>query len=78
MNAKQSSKNYERTEQTFHYTIWGAANAFSAVERAVGEARDLAYMVLADENASERAVHYANHWLDNHGRNKLREEGRNS
>lgn len=62
-----------RIEREFHEQVWGTANASSAMERAVTEGRDLAYALLkVAEPGSAEAAH-ANHWLDNFGRDSIKE-----
>lgn len=63
----------KRVEQVFHDQVWGVANASSLVERAVMDGRALAYMVLklADQDGGEAA--FAERWLDEYGRDRLRE-----
>ena len=66
----------ERVELRFHETIWGAANAYSDVERACSDARGLAYAALDDNVDQDLLRRIANDWLDRFGRDALREARR--
>lgn len=62
-----------RIEQTFHDQMWGLANDSMKVERAVSDGRDIAYEIL--KRSDDEALRYlAGHWLDTHGRDRLRDE----
>lgn len=60
----------ERVEQVFHDEVWGLANRYSAVERAMSEARDLAYRAVKTQGPL--GVEAAR-WLDAYGRDNFRE-----
>ena len=63
----------EPVENTFHRQIWAAANDWMICERAIAEARELAYAVLNPEAKSETLRAIAENWLEGFGRNSLRE-----
>ena len=70
MSQGQQPRNYEKSEDQYHETIWNAANAYSKIERAVSDAREVMYSVRR-ESDPESTLHYmATRWLDQHGYDK--------
>jgi hypothetical protein len=68
----------ERVEQQLNDDFYELQHPLHRVQRAVADARDLAYLVLdrvPDTPEFELVRYYANHWLDTNGRNALRESG---
>lgn len=66
---------YTTVEETFHKEMWGLANNSLRLERALGEARELAYMILAhfDSDEDTTLAYAARQWIENFGRDKRKE-----
>lgn len=63
----------QRVEQVFHDQIWGVANDWMKIERAVAEARDNCYLVLKHTDAGTLLHDEATRWLDTFGHDTFRE-----
>jgi hypothetical protein len=63
----------QRVEHEFHDRIWGAANAYQRVEQAVRDARFIAYKLRDNSDPASSAHALAENWLDDYGRDVLRE-----
>lgn len=64
-----------RIERRVHEAVNRASNAYGGVERAVSDARRFIYMVL-DRDPDDTVKATAENWLENFGRDSLREAGR--
>lgn len=65
-----------RIEREFHDSVWRLANDSSSMERAVSEARDLAYTVLRLADPADGDHFVAEHWLNTFGRDPRKEAAR--
>jgi hypothetical protein len=67
------SERTTRIEQSFHSTIWNAADEWMRCERAIAEGRDLAYVLLDESLDDGLKRDLANRWLDTFGRDARKE-----
>jgi hypothetical protein len=63
-----------KTERDFHEDVWALANNFSKIDRAMEEARDMAYHVKNQDIDPAILLLVAENWLDAFGRNRLKEK----
>lgn len=66
----------DKIERQFHERIWEVTNDASMIERAVSDARELAYELLKLAAPDSGAHAMTEAWLDTYGRDPRKEKNR--